>query len=260
MRVVSMVPSWTETLLFCGADVVGRTRFCVHPQGQIEQVPILGGTKNIDLDRLFDTQVDLLLMDRQENTLEMSQSTPVAQVSSDIRSISDVTFFLRDLSQLFLQHRVRDHLLRLADRWEAVGKLKAVTPLWKLPVAKWLTNVPQEAAIDTVVYLIWRNPWMAASGDTFIGSVIHKLGLSCEQLVTENAQLYPTLQLNDFNLNRTLFLLSSEPYPFDKKQHELKSVGFKYAAIVDGESYSWFGLRTLQFLENHIRSNVQLDV
>ena len=74
MRVVSLVPSLTETLLECGVEVVGRTRFCIHPADKVADIPAVGGTKEVNWQRCLALEPDLVVMDKEENTLEMAQA------------------------------------------------------------------------------------------------------------------------------------------------------------------------------------------
>lgn len=87
---------------------------------------------------------------------------------------------------------------------------------------------------------------MRVSAETFIGSVLAHLGAG--QFMIPSEKKYPEFRLEEFDLEKTFFLFSSEPYPFHKKLEDLRALGVQ-GAIVDGESYSWFGLRSLEFLE-----------
>jgi hypothetical protein len=94
---------------------------------------------------------------------------------------------------------------------------------------------------------------MAASPQTFIGSMLKELGYG--SFLKSWKATYPTLELAELDPERTVLLLSSEPYPFHKKKRELETLPF-FMALVDGESYSWFGLRSLEFFERSIGSRV----
>ena len=90
IKIVCLVPSWTETLLEASVHVVGRTRFCVHPEQLVKNIPIVGGTKNIDIKTIQEINPDLVLLDRQENTKEMAHQL----VSMGFKLITtDVTDF-----------------------------------------------------------------------------------------------------------------------------------------------------------------------
>ena len=89
MRIVSMVPSWTETLLACGCEVVGRTRFCIHP-AEARRIPVVGGTKTIDWNRVRALAPDLLLLDQEENPRAMHDESPIESFATHITSVRDV--------------------------------------------------------------------------------------------------------------------------------------------------------------------------
>jgi hypothetical protein len=113
---------------------------------------------------------------------------------------------------------------------------------------KWGLN-PSEK-IEEVLYVIWKNPWMIATRATFIGSVLSRIGFS--QVLKVKIEKYPKVDLEHFPKNNTLLLFSSEPFPFLKHEKELGDLGFPFA-FVNGESFSWFGVRSLRFLTDSLR-------
>lgn len=257
MTIVSMVPSWTETLLEVGATVVGRTRYCVHPAAAVGNIPILGGTKDMDRTRLHSLNPDLFILDREENPKAMAEGHSNLQIfATHIESVKDVAPALEKLSLSFRaagESEVAENLIGLANRWRSrLANPPLALHVWsKLPgVIEWI-NPPQSDDLNSskIVYIIWRDPWMLASSDTFIGSVLELLGLTVATVDLSNqaSKKYPEIQLESFPPD-TVLLFSSEPFPFHKKRAELKQLPFT-SCLVDGESFSWFGLRTLRFLE-----------
>ena len=246
MRVVSLVPSWTETLIQAGVQVVGRTRFCIHPRDRIESIPVVGGTRQIQWAKLDELEPDLLVLDREENPRWMAAQSPVPWVATHVTSVWDVE---QDL------HRLNDHLsqpglLALAKRWRQVCQRltdDSASPDWlDLPgVIEWLR--PPAQGVSRFLYLIWKNPWMAASPDTFIGSMFELLGFGSRMCRLD--EKYATIRLEDHDPSDTLLLFASEPYPFARCREDIQELPFA-SALVDGESYSWFGLRALRFLES----------
>ena len=244
MRVVSLVPSLTETLLVAGVEVVGRTRYCVHPGPLAKEIPIVGGTKDLSWDKLVALGADLLVLDQEENLPWMLEQSPIPVHVFHATEIAVMPGELRRLSNDFAGPS-REALNRMADRWEKVVAA---------PVKAWdWTHLPGELKReglarpwDQVLYLIWKKPWMSVAKDTFIASVFEKLGAG--SYWPPFAQKYPEVDLADFSPDKTLLLLSSEPYPFGNKWEAEKELPFT-KVLVDGESFSWFGLRTLQFLE-----------
>lgn len=240
MRVVSMVPSWTETLLEASAEVVGRTRFCIHPAERVKSIPTVGGTKNWSLGKLKKLNPELIILDREENTRDMADEAPVEILDTHVSGIADMPRELRRLSK-----RLRlPALIEMADRYERCLS-RQPTPVERLPgVIEWLKK--PTGKIERVVYVIWKNPWMTVSRSTFIGSMLEfVLGPG---LLTEYSEKYPKFDLDEIDCSNTLVLFSSEPFPFAKHKEELLRLPFA-SAIVDGESWSWFGVRALRFLE-----------
>ena len=267
-----MVPSWTETLIECGASVVGRTRFCIHPIGSVRDIPIVGGTKDIDWSKVAALKPDLIVLDREENPKSMAEASPYPVFDSHVTSVAGMRRELRALARSMNDdhdHKsvVQTRLTYLASRWEKIDSIQQTLPLsMRFPgLIEWV-KVPSPTGGDldmnarlnklNVVYLIWKAPWMAASRDTFIGSVLTKIGFinvvtSHPDSATTAGTRYPVVELDQFDSN-TIFLCSSEPYPFAKKTKSLRrefSFRKDACAIVNGESYSWFGVRSLQFLE-----------
>lgn len=236
MKVVSLVPSLTETLLKCGVEVVGRTRFCVHPPGDI---PVVGGTKQADWEKVRALKPDFVLFDREENTLEMAEACPFPKLVTHITSLAGLARDLRILAKA-LGNKKLGHLALRAEGIQA-RKVSAVPSLSVL-------QAPDYAKIKTILYLVWRDPWIAVSRDTFIGDMLSHMGYE----LPVYPERYPKMALEDYDPASTLLLFSSEPYPFGKKAEELRGLGFP-SLLVDGEGFGWFGIRALDFLDQGLR-------
>lgn len=244
MRVVSLVPSWTETLLEAGANVVGRTRFCVHPQQGVKDIPTIGGTKDWNWPAIQALKPDLIVLDQEENPKWMSEQTEIPLLITHITHARDVSGALAQMSM-----RLRNgELAKMALRWEAIAQWRGASR-WV-----WTETIPgliewgrrPEKSVHHVVYVIWRNPWMTVSRSTFIGSMLTICGLG--DYLRDFREKYPPFNMHDFVASETLFLFASEPYPFLRKKEVLNPLAAPFA-IVDGERFSWFGLRSLLFLE-----------
>ena len=246
MRVVSLVPSWTETLIECGADVVGRTRFCIHPTDRVSAIPVVGGTKQVRWSEIERLQPDLLVLDREENTLEIAERSPFPIFSTRVLSVRDAAVECERLAERVESERLRE----LAARWMSVAAAEPrKRDVSQLPgVLDWIRK--PTGSIEKLIYLIWKDPWMAVSAETFIGSVIRTLGFGWALPSLEGGR-YPTVRLEDFDPATTLLMLSSEPYRFERRVEEMRASPFA-SALVDGELYSWFGLRSLRFLETEL--------
>lgn len=217
-RIVSLVPSTTETLfaLGLGERVVGVTRFCTHPAG-VRDLPKVGGTKDVDLARVRALAPDLVLGNVEENS---------QQIAEEVGEILPLWMaFPKSVDQA---------LQDLLD----LGRLCEVTPA----AQAWVARIQAaRAAVHpqpfSYLYLIWRKPWMAAGEQTFISALLAEFG---GQNLAEGR--YPALtlaQMQDRSPQRVL--LSSEPFPFaEKHRPELEGLETR---LVDGALCSWHGVR-----------------
>lgn len=247
-----MVPSWTETLLECGVAVVGRTRFCVHPRDRVAAIPRVGGTKDWKLDHVIGAAPDLVVLDREENPRAMAAEAPCATLATHVRAAADVAPELVRLAEA-VGGDAGARLHALAERWRRVlaAPPSALPEDWeRLPgLIRWVRKPAfPPARLRAVEYLIWRGPWMGVAPQTFIGSMLARAGFA--GLLPARTEAYP--RLDDRTLTAaadTLLLCSSEPFPFERFAEDLAALGTP-AAIVDGEVWSWFGVRALRFLED----------
>ena len=228
-RIVSLVPSQTELLADLGLErqVVGITKFCVHPSAWLRTKTIIGGTKNFQFDVIDDLKPDLIIGNKEENYVEgvtrLKQKYPVWL--SDIITLSDAYSMISALGEL-TNTETKARLIKdqIAERLQSVKKRSA----------------------NSVLYLIWRNPWMAAGSDTFINSMLTMLNL---KNALENITRYPQLSMEQIaDLRPDYIFLSSEPYPFREKHvDELKKISpLSRILLVDGEMFSWYGSRLIE--------------
>ena len=231
-RIISLVPSQTELLFDLGLDeeVVGITRFCIHPQDKVKQRKKVGGPKNFDFDAIHDLQPDLIIGNKEENYQEgiekLSESYPLWM--SDIHTLADSLQMIRELGTV-LGKKLKGEAL--------AGKIESAFQKFH-PLA----NTP------SVAYLIWRKPFMLAGSNTFIHEMLRACGLNnvaCQL----NQDRYPEVSAEQLQqLNPDYIFLSSEPYPFKQKHlPELQQLCPQAKIIlVDGEMFSWYGSRLLQ--------------
>jgi ABC-type Fe3+-hydroxamate transport system substrate-binding protein len=226
-RIISLVPSQTELLFFLGLSdqVVGVTKFCVHPQEWVKNLPKIGGTKNFRFDVIDQLNPDLIIGNKEEN---YEAGISVLQTKYPVW-ISDVSSYEQALQMI-------EEVGALTDRIDPANSLRKEieTRFERLPKRK----------PTRVLYLIWHQPWMAAGKGTFIDSMLSKIGLVN---VVEEAR-YPTVSEAQLQqMQPELIYLSSEPYPFKQKHiHELKAVvPNSEVTLVDGELFSWYGSRML---------------
>lgn len=231
-RILSLVPSQTEFLLDIGAPVIGRTKFCIHPANQVQKVSVVGGTKNFRMDQIQALRPDLIIGNKEENFEEgisaLQKDFPVWM--SDIYTLEDAYGMMEQLG--------------------ALCQLEQAASVVIQNCRKAMTQIKGRFS-GRVVYLIWRNPYMAAGATTFIDSVLEFLGY--ENLVQEVR--YPEFTEEKIrDLEPDFILHSSEPYPF--KQHHLdlaeKTWPNAISKLVDGELFSWYGSRLAKWSEiNH---------
>jgi len=282
--VISMVPSWTETLICAGANVVGRTRFCIHPAESVRGIQVLGGTKNVSSNfkeamALIASQRDqsrlkpLVILDKEENPKDFEaifQGAGCDTLATEVRSLGAFKSELQNLATLFpTGSPVSGTLLHYADRLEALlmrptqsiqhktscasseegfgeALIKDFVSTSSTPLSKTYARLKQGDA--NLVYLIWKSPWMCVGPGTFIESVLKWIlsGASSSLLWIgpRGEGKYPEFDLEDVPAG-TLLVYSSEPYPFEKELDRLLP-----GILVDGEKISWFGIRSIRYLEN----------
>ncbi len=229
-RIVSLVPSQTELLVDLGleASVVGVTKFCVHPKHLRLSKAVIGGTKQINLEKIKALRPDIILCNKEENTKAIIESLgDIAPIHiSDIYNLEDCYELIKMYGELFkVESEASSIITNIQNQREVFQNNIKTFPQLK------------------VAYFIWKNPWMVAASDTFIDVMINEAGF---QNVFKADKRYPEIDLNNSKLkNVDVIFLSSEPFPF-KEAHvlELKSqFPDKTIKIVDGELFSWYGSR-----------------
>ncbi len=259
MKLISFVPSLTETLIKCGISVQGRTRFCIHPQDEIRQIPVIGGTKDLKWEAIEKIEPDFALLDREENTLEMAESLQAKGIQLLLTHVQNLSDLARDLKGLSvaLRNSKLEGLGQFAQRMHEKKPLR-----WNEKKKDLLFEeiLPQSCVdgIDEITYLIWKDPWMCVDSQTYVADILSKTGLKIRQRreFQEAKNHYPKIDLNDNRDTRDFFLFSSEPYPFRKKKLDLIQAKLP-GALVDGEKFSWFGVRSLQFLAEYYEEKME---
>ncbi|TQV89613.1 helical backbone metal receptor [Aliikangiella coralliicola] len=242
MKIICLVPSITETLIACEADIVGRSRFCIHPADSLDSIPKVGGTKDINWQKVAHLEPDLVILDKEENTLEMATSCPYDYIALHITSINDVAVELTRLAKKISNAKLE----QIANRWRKVSTTSYQLPSLKdLPgVIEWWKEPTSQTSVE---YLIWQDPWMAIGENTFIQSVLDFCGL--QQAKVKQPEKYPQVNIEHYSRENVVLLFSSEPYPFERYKTEMLDLGFS-CGLIDGEKYSWYGIRSLNFLES----------
>ena len=213
-RVVSLVPSATETLLALGADVVACTRFCEQPS-----LRHVGGTKNPDVAAIVALAPDVVVVDVEENRREDAAALEAAGVELLVTDVRD-----------------------LAGAADAVARMAARVGAAVPDAAAWPAPAPPRATATAFVP-IWRRPWMTINADTYGASLLAVLGV---ELVTATApERYPTVELGDVG-RPDVVLVPSEPYAFSAAHVAELAAALPAARVVrvDGQDLFWWGVRT----------------
>lgn len=229
-RIISLVPSQTELLIDLGleASIVGITKFCVHPEHLKKTKSVVGGTKQINIEKIKALKPDIILCNKEENNKEIiDELAPIAPIHiSDIYNLEDCFELIEMYGSIFKVE---------AKASEIITKIKNDRKQFQEKI-----TVKQQ---PKVAYFIWKNPWMVSASNTFIDNMLCEAGF---KNVFENDQRYPEIELSNSKLKEAdIIFLSSEPFPF-KDEHiiELQSrFPQQTIKIVDGEMFSWYGSR-----------------
>ena len=235
-RIVSLVPSATETLHCLGLAerIVGITQFCVHPEPWVKDIPKIGGTKNVDIQRVLDLKPDLVVGNCEENTKEIFDAldphVPVwAPLPKTVReAITDI-----------------EHMGLLTGREATANQFQAAA------IQAWET-AKKAAQPFTYAYFIWRNPWMSISDDTFIARMLESVG--GKNVFGGHHDRFPEVDMSGrIDQVPDVIFLSSEPFPF-KEQHRdelcaMTGVPTDRVRFIDGEYASWHGHRMIAGLQ-----------
>ena len=228
-RIISLVPSQTELLVDLGLEneILGITKFCVYPKHLKSSKTIVGGTKQVHLEKIKKLQPDIFFCNKEENTKPMVKALQViAPVHvSDIKTLEDNIRLINDYGKIL---KVESKAKVLAEKLQ--------TQQYQFQQS--ITGMP----IKKVAYLIWREPWMAVGSDTFID---HILRLNRFENVFTHQSRYPEINISDLP-EIDLLLLSSEPYPFQTKHFSEIPIDNSKIKLVNGEYFSWYGSRMLK--------------
>jgi ABC-type Fe3+-hydroxamate transport system substrate-binding protein len=228
MRIVSLVPSWTEYLVDLGLEnqIVGRTKFCVRPHEKVQKIEKIGGTKNLNIQKIKRLKPDLIIANIEENDRDQVEECQQFSeiILTDVRSIESA---LRECERIGI----------------AVGCAEKGAHWVQQIEAAWGCARPIHS---TAFYVVWKNPLMVAGKDTFISDVMRWWGIHNLGGQWDNGR-YPQPTAKEWELAKTNWiLLPSEPFPFREKH--LSDFGNENSTplLVDGEAFSWYGSRMLK--------------
>ncbi len=232
-RIISLVPSQTELLYHLGLEeeVVGITKFCVHPEHWFRTRARIGSTKQIRKDLVRALRPDCIIANKEENVREqveeLAMDYPVWV--SDIHTLDDALDMMRCIGEL------------TGRPAEALSLTKRIEQGFNALHSSLAGHLPFRTA-----YLIWKSPFMTVGHDTFIHDMLRRCGL---YNVFGHSTRYPEISLEELqSAHCDLLLLSSEPYPFSQKHiDELRPLLPQTRVLpADGEMFSWYGSRLLQ--------------
>lgn len=235
MRIVSLCPSLTELVfdLGRGGELVGATKYCVHPASGLESVERVRGTKDPDVARIVELAPDLVLMNEEENRREDYDALRAA-------GLEVLNTFPRDTAGTAEMVRTIARALSRATEGEAIAA----------DIDARSARVRAEAAGRPVVrfaYVIWRKPWMTVNADTFADALLAQAG--GRNVFGDRSERYPTFTPEELaGADPDLVLCCTEPFPFEESHLDELAAASGLArdrfVIADGEYLSWHGSRT----------------
>jgi len=230
MRIISIVPSQTEFLYDLGLDeeVIGITKFCVHPDSWFRSKTRVGGTKQLKIDLIRELKPDLILANKEENVKEQVEdlAKDFQVYTSDIHNLDDAYSMMQTIG----------------DLTNKKGSAKNITDR----IRNEFSQLQTPNSILQTLYLIWQHPFMSIGHDTFIHDMMKHAGL---ENCCKDKTRYPELSMEEIRkMDPDLILLSSEPFPFKEKHiQQFQEAGIDAKVLlVDGEMFSWYGSRLLR--------------
>lgn len=230
-RIVSLVPSITELLCDLGLSdqLVGRTGFCIHPRETLRRVPKVGGTKDVKLEvmrALAPTHVIANIDENRRETVDVLASFVPHIIVTHPCTPEDNHHLYRLLGEIF-------------DREENAQRLSGE-----------LAHAIEQSRLhcppaENVLYLIWREPWMTVSRNTYVSAMLAHAGW--HTVPAESAARYPSFDWDaPWLADVERVLLSSEPYCFrDRHLAEVAALSGRPVSLIDGEMVSWYGSRAI---------------
>lgn len=236
-RIISLVPSQTELLFDLGLDkeVIGITKFCIHPKEKVALKEKIGGTKNLNIEKIRSLNPTLIIANKEENEKEqieqLAKDFPVW--ISDVTDLQSALEMIAAVGKMTEKEKEAEELNR--NIIEHFSLLENKNAAFSAPLR-----------LKTTTYFIWQNPLMVAGNKTFINDMLHRAGFqNCFQNLDGH---YPEISAEQLQqANPEVILLSSEPFPFKEKHIAdfQKLCQQAKVILVDGELFSWYGSRLL---------------
>jgi ABC-type Fe3+-hydroxamate transport system substrate-binding protein len=229
-KIISVVPSITELLhyLQLNEETIAITKFCIHPHKWFTKKTKIGGTKNINIEKIIALNPDLIICAKEENTKEqvelLAAKFPV--YVCDVQTYEGALMMIKNIG--ILTNKQEEATILIDDIVKAFAE--------KISIASNKT---------TAAYIIWKDPHMTVGNDTFIHDMMQKIGI---ENIFKHTTRYPIFTIEELQTLKPAFvLLSSEPYPFTEKHiEEMKQfLPNTKVMLADGEMFSWYGSRML---------------
>ncbi|MDB5228584.1 MAG: iron transporter [Bacteroidota bacterium] len=234
-RIISLVPSITLLLFDLGLEdnIAGRTKFCIHPEEKAKNIPTIGGTKNVNLQKIKALKPDLIIANKEENEREQIEALQ-----------REFNVLVTDIETMEDNYKMIEEIGRITEREDKAENIIKQTKANFLNLEEFISK-SSNFQINTL-YLIWRKPYMTIGNDTFIHGMLQTIGL---KNIFGDEKRYPVIEdLGELStVNCELVLLSSEPYPFKENhiaeiQQQLPNAK---VLLVDGEFFSWYGSKMI---------------
>lgn len=249
-RIISLVPSITELLydLSLENEIVGITKFCVHPDRWYKNKPRVGGTKNVNIETVHFIKPDLIIANKEENVKDQIEDLAKSYdvFVTDVNNLADALIMIKNIGILTgRKQQAYEIAHNIQIKFETLKSL-----LYKKRNIK-------------AVYLIWKNPYMTIGGDTFINDMMQHCGL---ENIFSSRKRYPEISIDEIRESGCeLIILPSEPYPFKQTHlHEIQlQIPNTKIILADGEMFSWYGSRLFKaaryFEEFHLKIRGQTN-
>jgi iron complex transport system substrate-binding protein len=235
-RLVSLCPSITETLFSIGAGgrLAGVTRYCTRPREGVRALPKVGGTKNPDVAAILRLRPDLVFVNSEENRAEDIERlrSQVAVHESMPTSVAEVPALVRSFGRAAGPEGAAEALAERIER-----RLRALSP--------------PPAGLFRYAYVIWKDPWMCVSGNTYVSDLLRYAG--GENVIAKHPDRYPSVLPREIaDARPDLAFFASEPFPFSEKHRGAIEGAFGpeiRIEFIDGDDCCWHGARTLPGLD-----------
>lgn len=249
-RIISLVPSLTELLYEMGLEneIIGITKFCVHPFHFKTTKVSVGGTKQVHYEKIEALQPDIIICNKEENTLEMIEELRKYCPNVFVTNIISIQDCLDMISTFGVIFNKRTNAQNIID------KIKYAHDDFQ--------EFMSSRESQKVAYFIWATPYMVAGKDTFINTLL-KLN-KFENIYEGREERYPEVIIQKMRIqgDPDIVFLPSEPFPFkDEHAFELgRHTHHARAVFVDGEMFSWYGSRLVKSFDYFKRLHLRMDL